>query len=418
MTEHIIFEDELSANFYPLTYTRPAFELLIGSKTFLEILKNQLRLKNYSLIVSPHLKDVVRRRHKGMRVNPREAEDDCMFINGLLRLDKVKVDKLLSKRGFIARAGEHVALAKLRRKESNAILERGDMSFRIHETDLELYSLPDDALIKYPWQLIEAIPKALKGQLQAKCFKPFTSRLDNVYIKGKKDWLMIEEGALIEGYVSFDATQGPIFISSGSEIRSFTRIKGPAYIGKGSVIKSALIGSGTVIGDECRIGGEVEHSVFVGYSNKAHGGFIGHSYVGEWVNIGAGACNSDLKNTYGTVKMYIQGKKLDSGQLKLGCFLADHVKLSIGSYIYTGKKVGVASQLHGIVNEDVPSFVIYTSSLRKPCTELSLDSAIRTQRRMMERRGLKQTEADVNLLKAVFELTKKERKRFIESRSS
>ncbi|MCP8322416.1 MAG: hypothetical protein H3Z52_15980, partial [archaeon] len=185
-------------------------------------------------------------------------------------------------------------------------------------------------------------------------------------------------------------------------------IKGPSHIGKNSTILSAIIEE-TTIGDFVKIGGEVDRSIFSGYSNKAHEGFIGHSYVGEWVNLGAMTTNSDLKDTYGTVKMMIKGKRLDSERIKVGCFIADNVKTSIGTYIYTGKKMGVASQIHGYVPEDVPSFTIYAKSMGYRLFEVNVESAIKAQKRMKDRRGIEQTKEDADLLRKVFMMSKEER---------
>jgi glucose-1-phosphate thymidylyltransferase len=116
------------------------------------------------------------------------------------------------------------------------------------------------------------------------------------------------------------------------------------------------------------------------------------------VNLGAATTNSDLKNTYGTVHVKIQQKRVDTEQTKVGCFIGDHAKTSIGTQIYTGRKIGVASQVHGFVLKDVPSFTIWSQSLGSNPVELYLESAIKTQRRVLSRRGVKQTREDSELL--------------------
>ncbi|MCP8306430.1 MAG: hypothetical protein H3Z49_04935 [archaeon] len=231
----------------------------------------------------------------------------------------------------------------------------------------------------------------------------------NSLVSGPDSNLIMEKDVEIEGNVFFDVKEGPVHIGSGVKVLPFSRIKGPVHIGKNSVILSAIIGEGTTLGDSVKVGGEVYKSIFAGYSNKAHRGYIGHSYVGEWVNIGAMTTNSDLKNTYGTVKVSIKGEMIDSGEIKVGSFIADDVKTSIGTYIYTGKKLGVASHLHGYVVEDVPSFTIYAKGMGYRLFEVSIESAIEAQRRMMERRGVQQTKEDIELLKEVFGKTQEER---------
>jgi len=129
------------------------------------------------------------------------------------------------------------------------------------------------------------------------------------------------------------------------------------------------------------------------------------------VNIGAATTNSDLKNTYGTVQVLTRGRNLDTGLTRVGCFIGDHAKTSVGTQIYTGKKIGVASHVHGFVTRDVPSFTIWSESFGSKPVELYLQSAIETQKRVLSRRGVKQTREDVELLKRLFEITAQERKK-------
>ncbi|MFQ5950791.1 MAG: hypothetical protein ACE5KH_01745, partial [Candidatus Geothermarchaeales archaeon] len=146
------------------------------------------------------------------------------------------------------------------------------------------------------------------------------------------------------------------------------------------------------------------------HSNKAHAGYLGHSYVGEWVNVGAMAVTSDLKNTYGTVRTEINGKPTDSGTPKLGAFIADHAKISISTSIYAGRKIGVASHASGLIDTDVPSFTMWTTHGQQP-HELFLESALETQRRMAGRRNAHLTQAQEKLMRYLFDATRDERLR-------
>ncbi|MEM2217715.1 MAG: hypothetical protein QW731_04995, partial [Thermofilaceae archaeon] len=142
-----------------------------------------------------------------------------------------------------------------------------------------------------------------------------------------------------------------------------------------------------------------------------HDGFIGHAYVGEWVNLGALTTNSDLKNTYGTVRVNTVRGREDTCRMKVGAFIGDMAKTSIGTFIYTGKRIGVASHSHGLVVEDVPSFTIYAKQFGCELLELELESAIRTQKRMMARRGIPMSEAMERLIRDVFRITVEERQK-------
>jgi len=174
---------------------------------------------------------------------------------------------------------------------------------------------------------------------------------------------------------------------------------------------SALLREGSRVGPVCKVGGEMEKSVLEEHSNKAHAGYLGHSYVGEWVNVGAMAVTSDLKNNYGTVRTEIDGELADSGTTKLGAFIADHSKVSISTAIYAGKKIGVASHASGLIDTDVPSFTIWGTPHGQRPHEVFLESALETQRRMADRRRARFTEAQERLMRFIFDATRDERLR-------
>src|SRR5690606_14594115 len=138
----------------------------------------------------------------------------------------------------------------------------------------------------------------------------------------------IEPGAVI------DLRRGPIWLDRGASVLAFTKLAGPAYVGRESTLLGRPL-SAVSIGPVCKVPGEVEESIILGYSNKAHDGFIGHAYVGCWVNLGALTTNSDLKNNYGTVRIWTPAGEVDTGEVKLGCLLGDHVKTAIGTLLNT-----------------------------------------------------------------------------------
>ena len=152
----------------------------------------------------------------------------------------------------------------------------------------------------------------------------------------------------------------------------------------------------------------MEASTIEPYTNKQHHGFLGHSYIGSWVNLGAGTCNSDLKNTYGTVVMEYPDGRFQTNMQFLGCIIGDFAKTAINTSIFTGKLVGACSMLYGYVTRNVPSFVNYARAFGQ-ITEVSLDVLISTQSRMFARRNILQQDAHVELLKDMYEQTKHER---------
>ena len=209
----------------------------------------------------------------------------------------------------------------------------------------------------------------------------------------------------IEPNVFFDTSGGEIVIGDNTRIKTLSILRGPISIGRDCVINSLAEISCSQIGDVCKVGGEVERSVIAEYSNKQHHGFLGYSYVGRWVNIGAGTNVSDLKNPYSPVK--IAG--LDTGQQFLGCIIGDYCKTSINTSIFCGKVIGTSSHLYGVVTEDVPSFVSHI----KPGVlyEIPLEIAEKIQRRMASRRGVEFTEKDSQEFRKLFRQTMGERKK-------
>jgi glucose-1-phosphate thymidylyltransferase len=164
------------------------------------------------------------------------------------------------------------------------------------------------------------------------------------------------------------------------------------------------------------VGGEVEASIIEAFSNKQHHGFLGHSYIGSWVNLGAGTSNSDLKNTYGAVNMdYVvrsgdraTTRKTQTGMQFVGCFVGDYSKTAVNTSIFTGKTIGASSMVYGFVTTNVPSFTNYARSFNQ-VTESPVEVAIATQARMFIRRGIQQRPCDVQLLRDMYELTRGER---------
>jgi glucose-1-phosphate thymidylyltransferase len=174
------------------------------------------------------------------------------------------------------------------------------------------------------------------------------------------------------------------------------------------VIEHAAIKHGVAIGHTTKIGGEVEASIIEAYSNKQHHGFLGHSYLGSWINLGAGTSNSDLKNTYGQVNMEYAGRKVSTGMQFVGAVIGDYAKTAVNTSIFTGKLIGACSMVYGFVTTNVPSFVNYARVFGQ-VSEAPVDVLVATQRRMFARRGVGQRPCDIQLLCDMHALTAAER---------
>lgn len=308
---------------------------------------------------------------------------------------------------FAALSGGVLVAARLDHVASKpGVLGKGE-SARLSRT-AEQVEVPADPLFHGYWSLIQGNGLAIAEQ--ARRFEEPMQIPRTVEVRGSPANVMVHPGADVEGHVTLDARLGPIVVDDGAAVESFSRVMGPCYIGPRARIGSALIGGGTSIFDSCKVGGQVENTVIMAYTNKAHHGYLGDSYVGSWVNLGAGSTVSNLKNTYGNIRLNLGGKKADTGMLKLGPVVGDMAKLSIGALVYAGRSVGAGSQVSGLAAEDVPSFSFYDSGSGKK-VELLLESVLETQRRMMERRGLTMSRNEESLVRRAFASTAGERRR-------
>jgi len=210
-------------------------------------------------------------------------------------------------------------------------------------------------------------------------------------------------------HVVFDSSRGPIVIDDGVKIGPFSFLRGPIYLGPNvEISEHSSIKDEVSISHYCKIGGEVEGVVIEPYTNKKHYGFLGHSYLGSWINLGAGTSNSDLKNTYGLINMTYGDHKVSTGSQFVGCVIGDYSKTAINTSIFTGKTVGVGSMVYGVATTNVPSFVNYARSLGQ-LGELPPAVVATTQQRMFVRRNREQRPSDIQLIEDMFRLTAAER---------
>ena len=219
--------------------------------------------------------------------------------------------------------------------------------------------------------------------------------------------------------VVIDTKSGPVTIGRGAVVFPHSRLEGPCYIGPETQVTRGNIHEGCSFGPVVRVGGEVEESIIHGYSNKYHDGFLGHAYVGEWVNLGALTTNSDLKNDYSTVEMYMQdaGGKwsyIDTGDTKVGSFIGDHTKTSIGTFLNTGSHVGVMTLLMAtgkVLPKFIPSFSWFVEGA--VTAGFGFGKLVETAEVATARRKRALSEAYRRLLEHVHELTRPERSRAV-----
>ncbi len=181
-----------------------------------------------------------------------------------------------------------------------------------------------------------------------------------ITLLGNQEQVFIHPQAVVHPSCSLDTRKGPIYIDSCAEVMPFAFIQGPAFIGENTLVDSgSIIQGGCFLGKGCKIRGELETSIFLDYTNKHHAGFVGHSYVGSFVNFGALSTTSDLKNNYGAISFLTQKEKIKTSYIKLGSFIGDHAKIGIGSLLNSGTSIGIGANLFGgkgVFPKWIPSF--------------------------------------------------------------
>ncbi|HNO12319.1 MAG TPA: putative sugar nucleotidyl transferase, partial [bacterium] len=266
-------------------------------------------------------------------------------------------------------------------------------------------------IISYPWDLVKHNGECITSDFDS--FK-VNSHQGKIYAGAhlvNPDAIYIGAGSSVKPGVVLDAEKGPIIIGNHVDIMPNAVIEGPCFIGDHSIIKiGAKIYGQTTIGPVCKVGGEVEGSIIQGYSNKQHDGFLGHSYIGEWCNLGAGTNTSDLKNNYSSVRVTINGKDVDTGSMFVGLTMGDHSKSGINTMFNTGTVVGVCSNVFGggFPPKDIPSYAWVDSpkiSLYK------MDKAMQVANTVMVRRKVLLGEKYNLLLQWIFEFAKDEQTR-------
>jgi UDP-N-acetylglucosamine diphosphorylase/glucosamine-1-phosphate N-acetyltransferase len=243
-------------------------------------------------------------------------------------------------------------------------------------------------LFDWPWELIHANERALVSDWESSTENQpsIEGRLDPGSHILAAESVRLGTGSRVKPCAVIDAEDGPVWIGDNVTISPHTYIQGPVCIGDGSLIQpGAVIHAGTTIGPVCKVGGEIEASIIQGYSNKQHDGFLGHSYVGQWVNIAADCINSDLKNTYGTVRVPINGRSVDSGEMFVGMFVGDYSKLGINVSFPTGAVIGFCSSVFASQSPKfVPSFVWVDGD---SWTAFDEDRGMEIARKVMARRN-------------------------------
>lgn len=403
----VVFEDRHVSKLYPITTGRLTFTITCASFRLVDWL---YRLEQpLAAIVRPHLSTIHELDFPNMERYSRPYESDTLLVNARVVPSRDSFETISgmirSGRCGVVKNGSEIAAALVPGHSLQAIPEGLDVEPQIPVDEAALDRLPTLGshldLFQYPHDVVRFNESTFTQNIEW--------RLANGSYREIRDGVFLAPGATIGEHVVADTHDGPIILDQKAKIGPYCFLQGPAYVGPSSrVIEHSAIKESVSIGHTAKIGGEVEASVVEPFTNKQHHGFLGHSYLGSWINLGAGTCNSDLKNTYGEVKMEYRGERVATGMQFVGCIMGDYSKSAINTGIFTGKTIGVCSMLYGFVTTNVPSYVNY-ARLFGQVTEMSPQVMIATQARMFERRNVTQRPCDIQLLQDMYELTRFDR---------
>jgi UDP-N-acetylglucosamine diphosphorylase / glucose-1-phosphate thymidylyltransferase / UDP-N-acetylgalactosamine diphosphorylase / glucosamine-1-phosphate N-acetyltransferase / galactosamine-1-phosphate N-acetyltransferase len=411
-----LFEDSQVLGLEPLTLTRPAFDLLCGQSSLADKQYAFFSPTARGMLVRPHLADVVRPQTRA-RVNDFAwlRAGPSVLVNGRwlpphleARGPGRRAESPLTP--HVGLSGDEVAYAVLSPAHlAGCDADRLDDCLERWKSALP-HRQAGGRLVRHLWELVQRNGEQITlDWLHGEKHRPHPPA---VALVGPADRLVVDPTARVDPLVVADTTGGPVVIDRGAVIHPFTRLEGPCYVGPRTQVCGAKVRAGTTLGPDCRVGGEVEASIVQGHSNKYHDGFLGHAYVGEWVNLGAGTSNSDLRNDYGNVSVTVAGRRVDTGRPKVGCFLGDHTKTGLGTLLNTGTSAGAFCNLlpsSGLLPKYVPSFCRVRDGALVEDTDLP--ALLETARKVMGRRDRALTDAHAELYRALLHQTAPERQR-------
>ena len=322
---YIIFEDNNVKNLYPFTINHASFEIRVSHLTNFDRIKQSVKANDsIQIIVRPELEELVKMRYPDYDVNPNIISPG-IFLNGAIVWD------------------EHSILDY---SNSDNLLKLTKQQYLKEVNFLDNYILEAQSYyISFLWDAIRIQNSLLDSDYKKYCQNNKQIEFDHVkFINAENIW--IEDSVKVSPGVVLDASEGSIVVSENTIIDSNVVIKGPVFISEGCYIAcQTVLNKNVSLGPVNKVGGELTNTIFHGYSNKVHYGFLGHSYIGEWVNLGAGTTNSNLKNNYSNVKFQFQNRTVESNEQFLGFLIGDYSRTSIGTLLNSGTYIGMAANI-------------------------------------------------------------------------
>ncbi|WP_372474827.1 GlmU family protein [Capnocytophaga sp. ARDL2] len=383
---YILFDGDVRDDLLPFTFTRSVADLRIGILTIREKWEKYLGVTTTTL-TEEYLSEKF----------PMVELDHNIFINAAF----CPTQKLVETIEFLqpnqgVKIGDDILAFY-------STLDQEEVDFDSYDW---IYHEEDVLKISHTWDLFQKNDRAIREDFMLITEDRISQEIPTtVQVLGKEN-IFIEEGAVLN-FCTLNATKGPIYIGKNAEIMEGSVIRGPFALGDHAQVKLATkIYGATTVGPHCRVGGEVSNSVLFAYSNKGHDGFLGNSVLGEWCNIGADSNNSNLKNNYGTVKLwnYPKGQMIDTQLQFCGLMMGDHSKCGINTMFNTGTVVGVCANVFGAGFPDnyIPNFTWGGITDKEKYLP---EKAFETAKIVMSRRNEEFTDLEKDILLAVFDQT-------------
>jgi len=399
-------------NFYPLALSRPIWELRCGITSLGEKLVAHFRPADVACFVPNYMAEVCRARSGGRVNDPAAlAGDDLLLVDARVKAEGCPIAAAGPSLVALDADGEVLA-ARIGRADLPK-LKTDSLESLLASAKAVLPAAKDSVPVwNYTWDLVLANPEQITRDFKALGRSGIEGTIEEPSaLRGNRKDVYIGRGAVVHPMVVIDAEHGPVYLDEEVTVHPFTRIEGPCFVGRKSILLGTKCREGNSIGPVCRVGGEVEESIIQGHSNKYHDGFLGHAYVGEWVNLGALTTNSDLKNDYSSVSLMLDGRTpIDTGSTKVGSLIGDHTKTSIGVLFNTGAYVGAMCLIAG-TGKPLPKYI--------PCFSYFLEGVVTkgfgkralydTARVAMGRRKLSWTAAEEAMWNEVYQMTAPER---------
>lgn len=380
-----LFDDQAARGWEPFALTRPAGELLYGTLTLRGRVERVFAQRCQGYLVADHLAGFQEEGAPPVLTDLPEDGGRLFLSTRFLPAWGAELPRLGDRAGAITtREGQPIGWWA---PPSSASPSSG---FLLSPSDEGAVGSIAGRVVERVWEMVPSNPDQVARDIRALFDRPRKAQLPEGAFQWGSHPLIVEPTARIEPGAALDTSAGPIWIDRGAEVRAFARLVGPAYIGPGSRVLGGPV-EAVSVGPVCRVRGELAESVCVGYVNKQHDGHMGHAYLGRWVNLGAETTNSDLKNNYGTIRLWTPDGDVDTGEIKMGSLIGDHVKTGIGLLLNTGTVIGAGSNLYGadMPPKWVPPFSWGTGS---DLVEYRLDKFLEVAERAMERRDVKLSE--------------------------